>query len=353
MKISVCMIVKNEEEVLDRCLKCVKQFADEIVIVDTGSCDKTKEIAKKYTDKIYDFLWCDDFSKARNFSFKFASCDYILWLDADDYITPKNIKKINALKRENTNTDVYMLRYEMCFNTKNKPNFTYFRERIVKNNGKFLWSGFIHEAITPCGKIEYLDISIRHKRKEKTDKKRNLKIYLKQIKNGAVLSARDRFYFAREYFYNGKYLKSKQEFKKFLLCKNKFLPNEIDANLYVAKCYMFLGKLDKAKWHLLSVLNTLNLGAEGCCLLGEIFIKQNKFSLAIFWFRAALNQVIDEKNGGFVDKSFFTIIPSLQLTYVYYLLGDMKRAKYYHKIAKRFEPKNPSVLHNDKFFNTK
>ena len=77
------------------------------------------------------------------------------------------------------------------------------------------------------------------------------------------------------------------------------------------------------------------------------------FAWRNLWFRAALNQVVDEKNGGFVDKSFFTIIPSLQLTYIYYLLGDMKRAKYYHKVAKRFEPKNPSVLHNDKFFNEK
>lgn len=60
---------KNEEDVLARCLNCVKKFADEIIIVDTGSADKTKQVAKKYTDKLYDFSWCDDFSKARNFSF--------------------------------------------------------------------------------------------------------------------------------------------------------------------------------------------------------------------------------------------------------------------------------------------
>ena len=68
--LSVCMIVKNEEAVLGRCLDCVRQFADEIIIVDTGSTDTTKEIANKYTDKVFDFEWCDDFSKARNFSFK-------------------------------------------------------------------------------------------------------------------------------------------------------------------------------------------------------------------------------------------------------------------------------------------
>ena len=67
--ISLCMIVKNEEKVLARCLDSIADLMDEIIIVDTGSSDNTKEIAKKYTDKIYDFAWIDDFSAARNYSF--------------------------------------------------------------------------------------------------------------------------------------------------------------------------------------------------------------------------------------------------------------------------------------------
>ncbi len=63
------MIVKNEEKVLGRVLESAKKFADEIIIVDTGSTDKTKDIARKYTDKIYDFKWIDDFAAARNYSF--------------------------------------------------------------------------------------------------------------------------------------------------------------------------------------------------------------------------------------------------------------------------------------------
>ena len=92
MKLSVCMIVKNEQEILERCLNCVKKFADEIIIVDTGSSDKTVSIAKQFTDKVYHFDWCDDFAKARNFSFEKASLDYICWLDADDFIDEENIK---------------------------------------------------------------------------------------------------------------------------------------------------------------------------------------------------------------------------------------------------------------------
>ena len=66
------MIVKNEEKILDRCLSTVVDLVDEVVIVDTGSTDATKEIAARYTDKIYDFRWIDDFSAARNFAFSKA-----------------------------------------------------------------------------------------------------------------------------------------------------------------------------------------------------------------------------------------------------------------------------------------
>ena len=83
VSISVCMIVKNEEAVLKRCLDSLKGIAEEIVVVDTGSTDRTKEIAAEYTDKIYDFTWVHDFSAARNFAFSKATKDYIYSADAD------------------------------------------------------------------------------------------------------------------------------------------------------------------------------------------------------------------------------------------------------------------------------
>lgn len=83
ISISLCMIVKNEAAVLARCLDSVADLVDEIIIVDTGSTDRTKEIGAKYTDKIYDFQWIHDFSAARNYAFSLASCDYIYSADAD------------------------------------------------------------------------------------------------------------------------------------------------------------------------------------------------------------------------------------------------------------------------------
>ena len=84
--ISLCMIVRDEEETIARCLETVEKIVDEIIVVDTGSVDRTKEIVEKYTSNIYDFQWIDDFAAARNFSFSKATQEYILWLDADDVL---------------------------------------------------------------------------------------------------------------------------------------------------------------------------------------------------------------------------------------------------------------------------
>src|SRR3989344_859109 len=98
--ITLCMITKNEEKSLADCLNSAKDVIDEIIIVDTGSTDKTKEIAKKFCDmrtrsqltaKIYDFKWIDDFSAARNESLKYATKDWILVLDADELIDKESL----------------------------------------------------------------------------------------------------------------------------------------------------------------------------------------------------------------------------------------------------------------------
>ena len=96
MRLSLAMIVKNEEEKLARCLDSVRAFVDELVIVDTGSADATKEIAASYGAGIFDFVWCGDFSKARNFSIEKTTGDYVLSMDADQILM--EFKKEQAMK---------------------------------------------------------------------------------------------------------------------------------------------------------------------------------------------------------------------------------------------------------------
>lgn len=98
--LSVCMIVKNEEKALPVCLESIKPFADELVVVDTGSEDRTKEIARGYGAKVIESEWVDDFSYSRNLSLKNAAGAWLMWLDADDYVPPHSIPEIKKMKFE-------------------------------------------------------------------------------------------------------------------------------------------------------------------------------------------------------------------------------------------------------------
>lgn len=84
--LSVCIITKNEEQNIRRCLECLKSTGFEIVVADTGSTDNTKKIAAQYTDKAYDFPWCDDFGAAKNFAIEKASEPYVMVIDSDEFL---------------------------------------------------------------------------------------------------------------------------------------------------------------------------------------------------------------------------------------------------------------------------
>ena len=165
--ISLCMIVKDEEKVLKRCLDSAVSFADEIIIVDTGSSDSTKKIAETYTKKVYDFTWNDDFSAARNEAFRHAEMDYCMWLDADDIVSEPEQEKIQRLKEElDDDTSIVMMKYSMGFDKTGSPSLSYYRERLIKNHEGFCWQGKVHEAVALSGKILYTDIEFEHLQKD-------------------------------------------------------------------------------------------------------------------------------------------------------------------------------------------
>ena len=135
--ISLCMIVKNEERVLGRCLESVQEIADEIIIVDTGSEDRTKEIAEKYHARVFEQEWQDDFSRARNYSFSHAEMDYCMWLDADDVLLYEDNKKLEQLKENlDVSVDMVIMRYNMSFDKDDKPTYSFNRERLLKRTLK-------------------------------------------------------------------------------------------------------------------------------------------------------------------------------------------------------------------------
>ncbi len=105
MKLSLCIIVKNEELALPKCLNSVKNVVDEMIVLDTGSTDRTPEIAREFAAKVYHFEWCNDFSSARNQSLKYATGDWILVLDADEVLVPEIVPTL----KQSIKCDRYLL----------------------------------------------------------------------------------------------------------------------------------------------------------------------------------------------------------------------------------------------------
>jgi len=141
--LSLCMIVKNEEQNIGECLKSAKGLADEIIVVDTGSSDNTIEIAKSYGAKIEHFEWRKDFSAARNYSISKATCRWIIWLDADDRLPEKTDKELRKILSKEKPNKVFYLEVSDGRGTK------FLQIRVFPNKEQIKFEGRIHEQILP------------------------------------------------------------------------------------------------------------------------------------------------------------------------------------------------------------
>lgn len=146
--LSICLITKNEEKNLDRCLKSIKSIADEIIVVDTGSTDNTIEIALKYSEKVYKFDWIDDFSAARNYALEKATAEFILSIDADEYLQNSNTL-INVLKNPKKETGGWLVNliseHKNQFGQTDKIHSSLLR--LFRNHPQIRFNGIVHEQV--------------------------------------------------------------------------------------------------------------------------------------------------------------------------------------------------------------
>ena len=184
-ELSLCMIVKNEEDCLSRCLMSVIPVVDEIVIVDTGSTDRTKEIARTFGAKVYDFEWTDDFSEARNISLSKATGSWILVLDADETISPLDYERLSKIiKRDVDHPTAFMITTRNYVKSTHSVGWMcndgqYAEEedgtgwypsekvRLFTNDNGICFENAVHEIVEPSLrrrgiKIRECDISVHH-----------------------------------------------------------------------------------------------------------------------------------------------------------------------------------------------
>ena len=146
--VSLCMIVKNEERFLESCLESVKDYVDEINIVDTGSTDRTLEIARRYTDRIEQREWRGDFAWARNEALEMATKRWILVLDADEELTSDSGPLLHALgSTPAETTPVYLKILNRVDDQSGGGTMTHLLPRIYPNTTRVRYHGVIHENI--------------------------------------------------------------------------------------------------------------------------------------------------------------------------------------------------------------
>ena len=349
--ISLCMIVRNEEDVLGRCLASISNLVDEIIIADTGSTDRTKEIAAQYTEKIFDFPWIDDFSAARNAAFAKASCAYCMWLDADDILTEPDRQEFVRLKAGlNPEIDVIMMRYNTGFDEKGNVTFSYYRERIVKNHAGMMWKGAVHEVIETRGNIIYSECAVTHRKLHASDPDRNLRIFENLLEKGEALDPRQQFYYGRELYYHRQYKEALSVFEGFLAEDKGWLENKIDACRHCAYCQYHLGQQEKALEALFHSFAYDLPRAETCCDIAQHFFDRKAWDRAAYWYLRALECERNDNRGGFVLPDAYGYIPCIQLCVCYSNLGKQAEAEAYNELAASFKPDSQAVAYNRAYF---
>lgn len=202
--ISLCMIVKNEEDSLRRCLSSIHMLMDEIIIVDTGSTDNTKEIALEYTQNIYDFPWNNDFAEARNFAFSKATMEYIYTADADEVIDFTNRTQFFELKNAMIpEIEIVQMYYVTSSEFNTTSNFQKeYRPKLYKRLRTFTWVDAVHETVRLDPVVYDSDIEIRHLPRG-LHSKRDFSIYKLIYNRDGCLSPKLHSMYAKELFICG------------------------------------------------------------------------------------------------------------------------------------------------------
>lgn len=333
--ISLCMIVKNEEKLLKRCLDSIADLMDEIIIVDTGSTDRTKEIAAGYTDKLYDFAWTGDFSDARNFAASKATMEYIYTADADEVVNEENRKRFAELKQVLL-PEVEIVQMYYC--NLGEQNTTYnfekeYRPKLYRRQRDFVWIDPIHETLRLDPVVFDSDIEIEH-RPEGNHASRDLEALHRIHLGGRRLSKKLHHMYAMELFIAGTekdFLQAESAFQATLEQDGRSLDEIKEAVCVLARCSRLKGDIHHLMTYALKDAVS-EACAEMCCELGCYYEERGEFQEALTWYLNGATQtesILDIRTSG--------SIPAQGLVRCYSRLGMEEEAARWEKEARQSE----------------
>lgn len=329
--VSLCMIVKNEERILARCLDSLKGLMDEIIIVDTGSSDRTKEIAAAYTDRIYDFIWTGDFSEARNFAFSKAEMDYIYSADADEVMDAENREAFLRMKQVLL-PEIEIVQMYYANQLANGTIYNYDKElrpKLFKRNRTFRWQGAIHEQVGITPVIYDSEICIQHL-PEENHKDRDLAAFARLVEEGWPLDQRLHNIYAKELFISGEaqdFLTARAFFQASCADEKRGQDELMEAACVAARAARIAGDVtDFFKYAMKAV--AVGGCAEICCELGSFYMERQDFDEAVVWLY----------NAAYETESVLNIhcggdLPLRGLAKCYQELGNEEQAAEYTRLA--------------------
>ncbi len=325
--VSICMIVKNEEQVLARCLDSLAGLAEEIIIVDTGSTDQTREIAARYTEHVYDFAWTGDFSEARNFAFSKATQEYIYSADADEVIDEENRTAFRILK-ENLMPEIDIVQMIYANQLANGSVYNFDRElrpKLFKRLRTFRWSDPIHEQVVLEPLVFDSDVVITHM-PTANHKDRDLQAFAKMAEAGKPLSARLYDMYARELYMTGTEEQLQAAAPYFASVCTGASEERTEEDVQKACCVLVKNARLRQDMTALLKYALLGMGFGGCselaCELGAFFLEKKDAEEALMWYAGAagdLECLLSIHHGG--DLAF------QGMAECYRMLGDRKKAE--------------------------
>jgi glycosyltransferase involved in cell wall biosynthesis len=329
MTISVAIIVKDEERVIERCLTWASKLGDEVVVIDTGSTDNSKELAKKFPKvKVFDSEFFNkdthysdfEFGKARNESLKRCTGDWIFWTDVDDVIDDANIEKIKEIVTSEKRDCVYA--FWIISGDKRGEH-----SRLFQNGLGILFdeNHACHEFLNTLDHPVFLchDVEIQHcpECKKISSHDRNLAIMEKDYFVRKREDQRTLFYLANAYLDSGWLLKAIDFYDKYLAI-SEWREERFFARYHKGQCLFREGKIDEGRDEVLRALGEDYRFAEAFCFLGDVEMSKTNWERAILWFKLAFSTPFPKEARLFVSENSYSQYPTSKIGECMARLGE-------------------------------
>lgn len=346
-KISFAIIMRDAEKTIGACLDSVKGFVDEYVIVDTGSKDRSVEIAKAYTPTVHHFEWIYDFSAARNYAFGLCTGDFVFWMDADDTINSEDVEKIKRLKL--SDVDMVIMPYNYARDEFGAVISVVPRERFIRRSLNRKWEEPIHECVPLRDRQRFENIPIQHHKQHGTSE-RNLEILEKIVWDGSKfrdnINSRNIYYLGKEYQDFGKLDKAIVCLTEFVRLSNGFWEDIYYAWYKLALCYLQLNNESEFFRCIFESIKIEPRRAEPYYQLGDYYIGKQKWNQAIHWFKMCLSVEKPADLLASYQPEYYGWLPHLQLCVCYNNIGDVRKAFEHNEEVLKVRPKDSRAINN-------